>query len=217
MRCCATCGSYSRGGEGICGLDRRITNEGAYILKRIWNAGYWISPHGKFFEVEGTHIGTVCRYPEIFGTDERVLRQVFADFGENYGEERMVRELVIQVLVKVARWIRLRNHGNQGWDINVGEINESTMRQLMAFFTTTYGEQVSFDPVSIRSPKETLIVDVAFITRGDWLVRNGFSAEAAPGVKSIAGAGQIPEEEIVPVDLSGLGGTMEKGDIGGRK
>ncbi|HPO12396.1 MAG TPA: hypothetical protein PLI09_03050 [Candidatus Hydrogenedentes bacterium] len=132
-------------------------------------------------------------------------------YGENFGEERMVRELVIQVLVKVARWIRLRNRGNSGWDINLNEINENTMRQLMAFFKTTYGEQISFDPVHLRAGKEELDVDVAFIIRGEWLVKNGFSAEAAPGVESIAGADQIPEKEIVPVDLSGLMEESEKG------
>lgn len=167
---------------------------------RIWRAGYWISPRGKFFEVT-THIDSVCRFPKQFGIDESVLRRAFAEFGENYGEERMVRELVIQALVKAARWIRLRNRGNRGWDISVGAVDERTMRRLMGFFKSIYGGENCFDTVIIRSPNETLEVDVAFVSNGEWFKKQGFSPEVVPNMEFISGPEQISHEEIIPVDL----------------
>lgn len=167
-----------------------------YVLRQ---AGYWISPYGKFFEVEQCHINTVCNHPKQFGTNERALQKVFKSYNEIYRSENNAREEIIRALVNQAGWIRLRNYDNSGWSVNVRAIDETNKALLTAFFREIYGHQPGFDTVNITSGNEPLKTDMNYFLQGEWLE----NTEPLPTVSFLRSAGEIPDEEVIPVYLGG--------------
>ena len=111
-------------------------------------AGYWISPRGKFFLVEMTHIETIINHSLKFGTNEESLMTVFDAHDEPYGIEGSAR---IQIILCLARkgWIRCRNYGNRGWTLNVSHLTARSKAYITNFFLQLYSRRMGYDDVRI--------------------------------------------------------------------
>jgi len=129
------------------------------MAKGTLEAGYWISPKGKFFLVELTHIDTVCNHPAVFGTCEEELMRVFDQYDEPYGIEGKARRKVILSLVQKG-WIRCRRYGNQGWTMNVSRLTTRTKMRVTNFFLQVYEGSIGYDDVRLDHPEGVLRITV---------------------------------------------------------
>ncbi len=114
--------------------------------------GYWISPNNHFFTVK-KHIDTICDSPDVFGTREKALREVFERFGEPWRSEQKAREAIILTLIQYG-WIRTRNYVEAGadyWAVNMPAIDMENLARVCAFLRQLYPEEVSYAPVYLRS------------------------------------------------------------------
>ncbi len=69
---------------------------------------YWISPDGKIYPVEKTHIQAVAENPKRYGTTLGIVKQEFEKYGEVFPfQEHKARRNILTEIIKMG-WIRLR-------------------------------------------------------------------------------------------------------------
>jgi hypothetical protein len=163
-----------------------------------FEAGYWITPKGKFFLVEGTHIDTICNHPYKFGTDQTSLISVFNSHNESYGMEGRARTHIILCLIKKG-WIRCRNYPKRGWTLNVTRLTPRTKMRVTNFFLRVYEGSMGYDDVRLDHPEGILRTSVpeilAFGLFGGKPPRN-LSQHRLTFIDS---ASLIPDNEVVRV------------------
>lgn len=168
------------------------------MAKPTTEAGYWISPRGKYFLVELTHIDTVCNHPAVFGTGEEELMRVFDQYDEPYGIEGKARKKIILSIMRKG-WCRCRRYGNRGWTLNVSRLTPRTKKRVTRFFLQVYEDKTGYDDVRLYHPEGVLRTTVpeilAFGLFGGKPPRN-LSQHRLTFIDSPS---QIPDDEVVRV------------------
>ena len=119
------------------------------------HAAFFISPNGDLVMVEGTHIGTIMKNPNKFGTTTPAIRKVYERYREKPGVEGAARAEIISQLV-CQGWTRIRRYPNRYWSIQAKELNRKMKDWLYAWANTIqdgvwgFREKDSFMPVRIR-------------------------------------------------------------------
>lgn len=168
------------------------------MAKGTLEAGYWISPKGKFFLVELTHIDTVCNHPAVFGTGEEELMRVFDQYDEPYGIEGKARKKVILSLIRKG-WIRCRRYGNRGWTVNVSRLTPRTKMRVTNFFLQVYQGLMGYDDVRLDHPDGVLRTTVPLILAFGLFVGKPPHSLAQHRLTFIDSPTLIPGNEIVKV------------------
>lgn len=163
-------------------------------------AGYWISPTGRFFLVENSHIETICNHPEKFGTDEAALRAVFAQYKEPYRSERNARAFIIKRLV-LNGWIRLRNY-HEGWSLNMSGFTPENLCRVTNFFQQLYKDKFDLNDVCLDAPEGKRRTGVPEILRHAILPGRDPKDLPTYPVTFLKSAALIEDAEVRPVTLT---------------
>jgi len=93
------------------------------------SVAFFISPTGETLFVPTSHIASVIKNPEAFGTSTASINKIYRHYNEPLGLEGNARyDLLIEIVLR--GWIRLRRYPNQQWSITVDELVPSRKEYL---------------------------------------------------------------------------------------
>lgn len=113
----------------------------------------FLSPSGKIYDVEISHISSVLNNPTVYGFKNKdELLKIFKKYGEKIGTEGKAREKILLKLIDNG-WIRCRYFNRDAeWRIQASRINKSVVRKVM-----DWASQLIIKGESLSSHKNTPI------------------------------------------------------------
>ena len=160
-------------------------------------AGYWISPTGKAFRVETSHINDVLGQCEKFGlprtTLEHLRRAGQHETALTGGAEKTVLDSLFH-----KGWIAVHHYPGQGWTVQLHELSTEARQRLGAFFEALGCASDTREPVRIETRRGPLVVRMVQVTADAPQPR----AKTSWGpLMFVDNAQSIPDDEVVSVPL----------------
>lgn len=83
---------------------------------------YWLSPKGKIYDVNISHIDYIFKNPEIFKLTTEKIKEIYRKHKEPFGWEGKARK---EILIDVMKrgWVRIRDYKDKGWSVEVWELD----------------------------------------------------------------------------------------------
>ena len=127
---------------------------------------YWIDPAQRIHPVVTSHIAAIIDEPSLFGLTLAEIKAEHAHYAEKLRVEGMAREVLIRRVVERG-FIRIRHHGNRGYNITIYDLGERSRASLAKWANQCLTSTTSIDPyarVVLAVLEEKRLVEV---TLGD--------------------------------------------------
>lgn len=141
------------------------------------NNAYWISPNGKTFDVDTSHIDFIFENPDLFGTTRKYMEKLYSKYKERLGQEGKAREDIMIEAMKKG-WLRARFTQNRGWIIQSYFLNKRNKDNIWDFISYLFNKKKTkkYDTVTATSVKDSGIVTSSAegILKGDLYESNEY-------------------------------------------
>ena len=165
--------------------------------------GYWVSPAGKAFRVETSHISDVLGQCEKFGLSRAMLDHLRTGTCDGVPLSAEDQKTLMDSLLQTG-WVAIHHYPGQGWAAELWELSNEARQRLAAFFLAMGCTPEDREPVRIQTKNAPLVARMAQLLRQT----SPPAQSEEPDPRHVYGqlifvdsAQAIPDEEIVLIVL----------------